>query len=202
MKLNYLLGCMTVAVLNLFIASPSTANETNNYSNLNPTPSIFNEPPYRGKPRQRITPLSPPTTKPESQNLLALAESNSSLTILVKALKAAGLTKILQGEDNLTIFAPTDAAFAKLPQDALQELLQPENKEILVKILTYHVVGDKLLSTDLESGKVKSLEGGNIIVKVSDNRVMVNEAQVVQKDITAKNGVIHAIDLVILPPDL
>jgi uncharacterized surface protein with fasciclin (FAS1) repeats len=139
----------------------------------------------------------------QGKNLLALTESNASFKTLTKALKAAGLTGALQGKDNLTIFAPTDAAFAKLPQDALQELLKPANKEVLIKILTYHVVPGKLLSTDLKSGEVKSLEGGTINVKVdSATGVTVNDAKVTQADITGTNGVIHAIDQVILPPDL
>jgi uncharacterized surface protein with fasciclin (FAS1) repeats len=132
-----------------------------------------------------------------------LAESNSSFTTLTKALKAAGLTEALQGKDNLTIFAPTDAAFAKLPQDAVRDLLKPENKEVLLKLLTYHVVRGKVLSTDLKSGEVKSLEGGTINVKVDPaTGVTVNDAKVIQADITGSNGVIHAIDQVILPPDL
>ncbi|MBE8986331.1 fasciclin domain-containing protein [Nostoc sp. LEGE 12450] len=191
----------------------------------NPRPSIFNEPPYnRGGSATPIEPKPPtPGTTPETQpgqkptttppgpgasdnqgkNLLALAESNASFTTLTKALKAAGLTGALQGKDNLTIFAPTDAAFAKLPADALQELLNPANKEVLLKILTYHVVPGKVLSTDLKSGEVKSLEGGAINVKVDPSTgVTVNDAKVTQADITGSNGVIHAIDQVILPPDL
>ncbi|MEH1829196.1 fasciclin domain-containing protein [Nostoc sp. C052] len=196
---------------------------------LNPKPSIFNEPPYnRGgaTPTEAVPtnpenqPTIPPTKVPSTEtptktppgpgasdnqgkNLLALAESNASFTTLTKALKAAGLTGALQGKDNLTIFAPTDAAFAKLPPDALQELLKPDNKEVLIKILTYHVVSGKVLSTDLKSGEVKSLEGGTINVKVDPaTGVTVNDAKVTQADITGTNGVIHAIDQVILPPDL
>jgi uncharacterized surface protein with fasciclin (FAS1) repeats len=196
---------------------------------LNPRPSIFNEPPYnRGgstTPSEAapVTPETTPETQPttpsiqtptttppgpgasdnQGKNLLALAESNASFTTLTKALKAAGLTGALQGKDNLTIFAPTDAAFAKLPPDALQELLKPDNKEVLLKILTYHVVPGKVLSTDLKSGEVKSLEGGTINVKVDPaTGVTVNDAKVTQADITGSNGVIHAIDQVILPPDL
>jgi uncharacterized surface protein with fasciclin (FAS1) repeats len=173
----------------------------------NPRPSIFNEPPYnRGgsaTPSEPETQPEPGATDNQGKNLLALAESNASFTTLTKALKAAGLTGALQGKDNLTIFAPTDAAFAKLPADALKELLNPANKEVLLKILTYHVVPGKVLSTDLKSGEVKSLEGGAINVKVDPSTgVTVNDAKVTQADITASNGVIHAIDQVILPPDL
>ncbi|MEH2244933.1 fasciclin domain-containing protein [Nostoc sp.] len=149
------------------------------------------------------TPPGPGASDNQGKNLLALAESNASFTTLTKALKAAGLTGTLQGKDNLTIFAPTDAAFAKLPPDALQELFKPANKEVLIKILTYHVVPGKVLSTDLKSGEVKSLEGGTINVKVDPaTGVTVNDAKVTQADITGTNGVIHAIDQVILPPDL
>lgn len=191
----------------------------------NPRPSIFNEPPYnRGgsvtpgevpartprpipgtQPTETLptTPSAPGATGTQGKNLLGLAESNASFKTLTRALKAAGLTGALQGKDNLTIFAPTDAAFAKLPQDALQELLNPANKEVLLKILTYHVVPGKVLSTDLKSGEVKSLEGGAINVKVDPaTGVTVNDAKVTQADITGTNGVIHAIDQVILPPDL
>ncbi|MEH1901487.1 MAG: fasciclin domain-containing protein [Nostoc sp.] len=149
------------------------------------------------------TPPGPGASDNQGKNLLALAESNASFTTLTKALKAAGLTGTLQGKDNLTIFAPTNAAFAKLPPDALQELFKPANKEVLIKILTYHLVPGKVLSADLKSGEVKSLEGGTINVKVdAANGVTVNDAKVTQADITGTNGVIHAIDQVILPPDL
>jgi uncharacterized surface protein with fasciclin (FAS1) repeats len=132
-----------------------------------------------------------------------LANENGSFTILIKALAAAGLTDTLQGEGPFTIFAPTDAAFKELPADALTDLLKPENKEVLVKILTYHVVPGKVLSTELKSGEVKSVEGGAINVKVDPKAgVSVNDAKVTQADIQGKNGVIHAIDKVILPPDL
>ncbi|MBN4000485.1 fasciclin domain-containing protein [Nostoc sp. LPT] len=188
-----------------------------------PTPSSEPTPPSEPTPSSEPTPRTPRTIPPQTQpttpptttppgpgasdnqgkNLLALAESNASFTTLTKALKAAGLTGALQGKDNLTIFAPTDAAFAKLPPDALQELLKPDNKEVLLKILTYHVVAGKVLSTDLKSGEVKSLEGGTINVKVDPaTGVTVNDAKVTQADITGSNGVIHAIDQVILPPDL
>ncbi|BCL38482.1 fasciclin domain-containing protein [Nostoc sp. MS1] len=186
----------------------------------NPRPSIFNEPPYnRGSGGTTSAPVTPPTTKPRTQtpatqtppagtsstqgkSLLALVQSSSSFTTLNKAIQAAGLTETLQGNNNLTVFAPTDAAFAKLPPDALKALLQPENKEVLVKVLTYHVVPGSVLSSDLKSGEVKSVEGGAINVKVDAQGVTVNDAKVVQADIKASNGVVHAIDTVILPPDL
>jgi uncharacterized surface protein with fasciclin (FAS1) repeats len=201
---------MSIALLTTI---PSPAKEVRN-----PRPNIFNEPPYnRGskpsetapvaEPNQPVrevptTPVSKPTQS-TSVNLVTLLEKNESFKTLAKALKAAGLTETLQGKGLFTIFAPTDAAFAKLPADALKDLLKPENKEVLVKILTYHVVSGKVLSTDLKSGEVKTVEGGAINVKVDPvTGVTVNDAKVTQADIQGSNGVVHAIDNVILPPDL
>ncbi|BAY19300.1 beta-Ig-H3/fasciclin [Anabaenopsis circularis NIES-21] len=212
--------------------TPAIATDKNNARNanivaqkspnrgLNPRPSIFDEPPYnRGSqsaPSETApTPITPPTTpekppaKPptsgtsnKNKTVVALAESNSSFKTLTAALKAAGLIETLQGAGPFTIFAPTDAAFAKLPPDALNDLLKPENKEVLVKILTYHVVPGKVLSSDLKSGQVTSLQGDPISVKVDGNGVVVNDGKVTQADIQGSNGVIHAIDNVILPPSL
>lgn len=154
------------------------------------------------------TPDAAPTGKPSDQsntnkNIVAIAEANGSFKTLTKALKAAGLLETLQGKGPFTVFAPTDAAFAELPQDAVRDLLKPENKEVLVKILTYHVVQGQVLSSDLKAGEVKSVEGGPIAVKIDGSTgVMVNDAKVVQPDIKASNGVIHVINKVILPPNL
>ncbi|MGD1911263.1 MAG: fasciclin domain-containing protein [Rivularia sp. (in: cyanobacteria)] len=143
-----------------------------------------------------------PSAETENQNIIDIASSNPSFTVLTQALQAAGLVDVLKGNGPFTVFAPSDAAFAKLPQDAVQDLLKPENKEVLVKILTYHVVQGKVLSTDLSSGEVTSIEGGPISVKVDPaTGVQVNDATVVQPDIKANNGVIHVNDNVILPPD-
>ncbi|MBD2691585.1 fasciclin domain-containing protein [Anabaena catenula] len=201
---------------------------------LNPRPSIFNEPRYRGRNTSGQTqpgktdtevPTTPGTQTPvntppqptqtpasttQTKNLVEIAESNGSFTTLIKALNAAGLTEVLKGKGPFTIFAPTDAAFAKLPQDAVQDLLKEENKEVLVKVLTYHVVPGKVLSTDLKAlstdlkaGQVKSLQGDSISVKVDPEKgVFVNDAQVTKADIQGSNGVIHVIDTVILPPSL
>ncbi|MFM6816716.1 MAG: fasciclin domain-containing protein, partial [Dolichospermum sp.] len=187
----------------------------------NPKPSIFNEPLYnRGKkptvttpvtkptqPATEIPPVKPTPTTPttdikETRNLIVLANANGSFKTLIKALTAAGLTDILQGDGPFTIFAPTDAAFAKLPQDAVRDLLKPENKQILRQVLTYHVVSGKVLSSDLKSGDLKSLQGDPITVKVNSNGVEVNDAKVTKADIQGSNGVIHQIDNLILPPSI
>lgn len=125
-----------------------------------------------------------------------------SFKTLIKALQAAGLTQVLQGQGPFTIFAPTDEAFAKLPPDAVRDLLKPENKEVLIKVLTYHVVAGKVLSSDLKSGQVNSLQGDPLSVKVGSAGVTVNDAKVTKADIPASNGVIHVIDNLILPPSL
>ncbi|MDF5716856.1 MAG: fasciclin domain-containing protein [Rhizonema sp. NSF051] len=146
---------------------------------------------------------TPGTGGTQGKNLVSVVQGNSQFSKLGQALKSAGLIDTLQGQGPFTIFAPTDAAFAKLPQDAVRDLFKPENKEVLVKILRYHVVQGRLSSRDLKSGELKSIEGGPINVKIDSGKgVMVNDAKVVQPDIKASNGVIHAIDNVILPPDL
>jgi hypothetical protein len=117
-------------------------------------------------------------------------------------LKAGGLTEILRGKGLFTIFAPTDDAFASLPSDAMRDLLKPGNKPLLVKILTYHIVNDKILSKDLKSGQITSLQGDSITIKNFSNTLMVNDANVTKADIQSSNGVIHQINTLILPPSL
>ncbi len=118
---------------------------------------------------------------------------------LVAAVQAAGLVDTLKGEGPFTVFAPTDEAFAALPEGTVESLLLPENKDQLVAILTYHVVAGKVMSTDLvDDMKAATVQGGEITVDLS-NGVMINDANVVTADIEADNGVIHVIDKVILP---
>ena len=153
-------------------------------------------------PTVKPAPTTPITEIKETRNLIVLANANGSFKTLIKALTAAGLTDTLQGDGPFTIFAPTDAAFAKLPQDAVRDLLRPENKQILRQVLTYHVVSGKVLSSDLKSGELKSLQGDPITVKVNSNGVEVNDAKVTKADIQGSNGVIHQIDNLILPPSI
>ena len=118
---------------------------------------------------------------------------------LAAALGAAGLVETLKGDGPFTVFAPTDAAFAKLPDGTVESLLLPENKDKLAGILTYHVVAGKFMSTDLtDDMKAATVQGTDITIDL-DNGVMVNDATVVTADIEASNGVIHVIDKVILP---
>jgi uncharacterized surface protein with fasciclin (FAS1) repeats len=119
---------------------------------------------------------------------------------LAAALKAAGLVDALKGPGPFTVFAPTDEAFAKLPPGTVENLLKPENKDQLRKILTYHVVTGRVTAKDVvKLDSAKTLEGGSLSIQAGDSGVMVNNARVTKTDIPASNGVIHVIDAVLLP---
>ncbi|KAB8330617.1 fasciclin domain-containing protein [Scytonema tolypothrichoides VB-61278] len=147
-----------------------------------------------------------PTTPTASKNLAELAESAStqsgSFTTLTRAVQAAGLTQQMAVQGPYTVFAPTNAAFAALPKGTIEKLLKPENKEQLIRLLSYHVLPGQVTSTQLTSGQVKTVEGSPVMVKVdtSTSTVIVNDAKVIQADIPASNGVVHVVDKVILPP--
>lgn len=119
---------------------------------------------------------------------------------LATALTAADLVDTLKGPGPFTVFAPTDAAFAKLPEGTLDTLLKPENKGQLVSILTYHVVSGKVMAADVvKLSEAKTVNGQSVTITVADGTVMVNNATVTQTDVEASNGVIHVIDTVLLP---
>jgi uncharacterized surface protein with fasciclin (FAS1) repeats len=124
----------------------------------------------------------------------ALAAGN--FKTLSAALKAADLVPTLKGKGPFTVFAPTDAAFAKIPKSDLDALLKDKAK--LQAVLTYHVVSGKVMSTDLKPGNVKTVQGSNVMVSTVGG-AMVNDAKVVAADVAADNGVIHAIDTVLMP---
>ena len=136
----------------------------------------------------------------KAADIVNTASAAGSFKTLVTAVKAAGLVDTLKGKGPFTVFAPTDEAFAKLPNGTSGNLLKPENKKQLVAILTYHVVPGKVMSKDLAGQKTmaKSVEGSEIAVDAT-NGVKVDNAKVVKADIQASNGVIHAIDAVIMP---
>ncbi len=135
----------------------------------------------------------------EEFTIAELTNNSDSFTVLAAALEAADLSETLSSEGPFTVFAPTDEAFADLPEGAVEQLLLPENKDVLIQVLTYHVVPGAVLSTELETGNVPTVEGSDIAVEVADT-VTVNNANVVFADVAASNGVIHVIDRVILPP--
>jgi uncharacterized surface protein with fasciclin (FAS1) repeats len=133
------------------------------------------------------------------ETIVGIAAGNKDFSTLVAAVKAAGLVDTLNGDGPFTVFAPTNEAFAKLPAGTVEDLLKPENKAKLTAILTYHVVAGKVLAADVKTGKVKTVQGGELDVKVADGGVTVDGAKVVKTDILGKNGVIHVIDSVVLP---
>jgi uncharacterized surface protein with fasciclin (FAS1) repeats len=133
------------------------------------------------------------------KNIVAIAQSNSDFSTLVKALVAANLVSVLEGQGPFTVFAPTNAAFAKLPAGTLESLLKPENKAKLAAILTYHVVSGKVLAADVKTMKAKTVNGKDLDIKVNGSNVTVNGAKVIKTDIVGSNGVIHVIDTVLLP---
>lgn len=137
--------------------------------------------------------------KPADETVVAVAASNADFSTLVAAVKAAGLVDTLNGTGPFTIFAPTNAAFEKLPKGTVEDLLKPENKAKLTAILTYHVVAGKVLAADVKTGMVKTVQGGELDVKVVDGGVTVNGAKVLKTDILGSNGVIHVIDSVLMP---
>ena len=134
-----------------------------------------------------------------SKDIVDVAVGAGSFSTLVAAVQAADLVDTLKGDGPFTVFAPTDAAFAALPDGTVETLLKPENKDQLVSILTYHVVPGKVLSTDLSDGMKAATAQGSEVTISTEGGVKVNDANVIQADIPASNGVIHVIDKVILP---
>ena len=135
--------------------------------------------------------------------IVDVASSNSDFSTLVAAVSAADLVSTLQSAGPFTVFAPTNAAFAKLPAGTVDTLLKPENKAQLVSILTYHVVSGKVPASTvvtLNGRSVPTVQGATVRVTVSGGNVKVNNANVTATDIQASNGVIHVIDSVLLPP--
>ena len=131
-----------------------------------------------------------------AQNIVDTAVKAGNFKTLVAAVQAAGLVDTLKGPGPFTVFAPTDEAFAKIPKATLDGLLA--DKAALTKVLTYHVVPGKLMAKDVKAGKAKSVQGQEITV-TTNMGVMVDQSKVIATDVTASNGVIHAIDTVMMP---
>ena len=139
----------------------------------------------------------------QDKDIVALAIEQDNLSTLVMAVKAADLVETLQSDGPFTVFAPTNEAFAALPEGTLESLLKPENKDKLAAVLTYHVVSGKVLSTDLSDGmEATTVEGSNAKVMLKGGEAMIEGAKVVAADVEASNGVVHVIDAVILPPSM
>ena len=144
---------------------------------------------------------SPALALAQQKDIVDTAVAAKSFTTLAKALTAADLIATLKGPGPFTVFAPTDEAFAKLPADTLNNLLKPENKAMLRRVLTYHVVPGKVMASDVvKVSSAKAVSGDTLSIKVSGGTVTVDKARVVKTDIGASNGVIHVVDTVLLPP--
>ncbi len=137
----------------------------------------------------------------EKKDLVDTAVAAGTFKTLAAALQAAGLVETMKGEGPFTVFAPTDEAFAKLPEGSVEKLLKPENKEKLVEILTYHVVAGAVpAEAALKLTEATALNQKKLALSVKDGALFINEAKVVTADLSCSNGVIHVIDSVMLPP--
>ena len=190
MKTKFVFVIMTFALILSACGAPST-----------PTAA----PTAMPEPTSMPEPTAIPTEAPASKTIVDIAVEDGRFTTLVAAVQAAGLAETLSGEGPFTVFAPTDDAFAALPEGTLESLLLPESKQQLTDILLYHVVPGKVMASDVAGldGKMAdtALEGKQITIKVDMGSVYLNETtKVVITDIEASNGVIHVIDTVLLPP--
>jgi uncharacterized surface protein with fasciclin (FAS1) repeats len=137
----------------------------------------------------------------QAADIVDTAKSTGTFKTLTAALDAADKTTMLKEKGPYTVFAPKDEAFAALPAGTVEDLLKPENKEKLGKILAYHVLSGKVMAADVKTMMAKTANGAELNIVVKDGTVMVNEAKVVKADVAADNGVIHVIDKVLLPPE-
>lgn len=178
---SILFSLVMVAVMALAACAPAAT----------PTPPPTPVPP---------TPV-PPTDTPMPKDIVDTAIADGRFTTLVAAIQAAGLVDALKAEGPFTVFAPTDDAFAALPEGTLDSLLLPENKQQLTDILLYHVVSGKVMAADVTGlSAAPTLLGKDLAVKVDMGNVYINQSKVIITDIEASNGVIHVIDKVLLPP--
>lgn len=146
-------------------------------------------------------PLLAACASSQAADIVDTAQGAGQFKTLTTAIQAAGLTNTLKGPGPYTVFAPTDAAFAKLPPGTVENLLKPENKQQLVAVLTYHVVPGRVMASDIAGKKLeaKTVQGQALAVDATMGGVMINNARVTTADIAASNGVIHVIDTVVLP---
>jgi uncharacterized surface protein with fasciclin (FAS1) repeats len=136
----------------------------------------------------------------DKMDIVDTAVSTGMFNTLVAAVKAGGLADMLKGSGPFTVFAPTDEAFAKLPAGTVENLLKPENREMLVKILSYHVIpGNAMASDVVKMPRIKTAQGQELMVKAKDGKVWINKSTVIKADVAASNGTIHVIDTVLMP---
>ena len=146
--------------------------------------------------------MSAATARAAENDIVDTAVDAGQFQTLAAALSAADLVETLKGPGPFTVFAPTDEAFAKLPDGTVEDLLKPENKDRLTAILTYHVVSGEVMAADVvKMSEAETVNGETVNIAVEGGTVMINDAKVAASDIEASNGVIHVIDAVILPPE-
>lgn len=163
-------------------------------------PSVEQQADFESTPAAEMEPAADEQPMAAELSIAEIAAADGNFEILTAAIEAAGLTEALSNGDlSITVFAPTDEAFAALPEGTVDSLLLPENRDQLTQLLTYHVVDGEVRSTDLASGDVETLSGAPVTVLVDGEAVTINQANVVTADIEASNGVIHVIDSVLLP---
>lgn len=149
-----------------------------------------------------MAPFSEKEELHDHHDIVDIAADTDALSTLVAAVDAAGLVETLKSDGPFTVFAPTNEAFAALPEGTVESLLMEENRELLIEILTYHVIAGEVMSSDLSDGMTaETVNGDEVTISISNSGVMVDNASVVEADIEASNGVIHVIDAVIMPSD-
>jgi len=166
-------------------------------------PAAPAQPPAAAPPAATSAPATPAAKVTPNGDLIATAQASGQFTTFLKALDATNLTSVLKSNPNLTVFAPTDAAFAALPAGELDRLMQPANAAQLQKVLTYHVINTKVDSSKITGakGEVKTVEGSSVTLDGSGASPMVDGANIVQADVMATNGVLHVVDKVLIPKD-
>jgi len=201
MKLHLKFVSLIVLIAVLLSACAPAATPTPAVPTMAPAPTTA---PTAVPPTATVPPTAvSPTAMPKPTTIVDIAVGDGNFKTLVAALTAAGLDKTLAGAGPFTVFAPTDAAFAKLPAGTVEGLLKPENKDKLVQILTYHVVAGKVTAADVSKlTMADTVAKLPVTVKVDMGKVMINNATVTKADIMASNGVIHVIDTVLLPKDI
>ncbi len=182
---------------------PNTAQPNTTQPSLNNQPGYTTQPNLNTQPGTAAPSSGTQTTSDRYlSELLQQVSAAGSFTTLAQAVEASGLTSSLRSQGGeFTILAPTDDAFAAIPQDKLQRLLQPENRTLLQRVLAYHVVPGTVTADQLQTGTLRTL-GGGVAVRVTPERVVINNGSVLRADIPAQNGIVHAVSQVLMPQEL
>lgn len=191
-----LTGAVGLGLVTLVAACETTTTTTTT------SPTTAAESPVTS-PTTAVSPTAPTTSaSPATSNetIATVVANDDSFSTLRQAIAAAGLENTLNQPGNLTVFAPTNAAFEALPATTREQLLRPENREQLRQVLTYHVIPQRLTSSEITPGSVNTEEGQPLQIARNETGVTVNGNRVIQPDVIASNGVIHGIDQVLLPP--